>query len=115
MSRQLELPQNTSGSTDVDGYTRFKDVFIPLRDGTKLCADVFLPFATMRDGVKAPVLASFGPYGKDIHSSKFGLPKTDIYSNMYKEVQPQGPDSVFELVDPIIWVSSLQCAISNRF
>jgi len=113
MALSFELPQATPGSTDVDGYTRFKDVYIPMRDGIKLCADVFLPFATTKEGIKAPVLASLGPYGKDIHSSKFGLPKADIYSNMYKNIQPQGPDSVFETADPIIWVGHVTRAMSN--
>lgn len=108
MTRLSDLPNAASGATDVAGYTRFKDVFVSMRDGTKLCADVFLPSSFMKKGLKAPVLATLGPYGKDVSSSVFGLPKTDIYSNMYKGIQPKSEDSVFEVVDPIVWVSCSQ-------
>jgi hypothetical protein len=105
MAEHFDLPVATSGVTDVDGYTRFKDVFVLMRDGTKLCADIFLPNSSLQNGSKAPVLASLGPYGKDINSSVFGLPRTDIYTEMYKNIEPKGEDSVFEVVDPILWVS----------
>jgi len=113
MTPAFGLPLATGETTHVDGYTRYKHVMIKMRDGVKLSADVFLPFATSQEGRTAPVLASLGPYGKDIHSSGFGLPKTDIYANMYKHIHPQGPDSVFELMDPIIWVSPFQSYIAQ--
>ncbi|KAH7247578.1 Alpha/Beta hydrolase protein [Fusarium redolens] len=90
-------------STDVDGYTRIKHEFIPMRDGVKLCADLFLPFSSSKYGEKVPVLCSMGPYGKDIHASTFGLPKTPIYAEMYKKIKPLGPDACFEQAEPLIW------------
>ncbi|CAG9983862.1 unnamed protein product [Clonostachys byssicola] len=90
-------------SSDVEGYTRVKNEFIAMRDGIRLCADLFLPFSASKDGKKVPVLCSMGPYGKDIHASTFGLPKTPIYANMYKHIKPLGPDSCFELCEPLIW------------
>jgi len=104
MSPPFTLPLAASGVADCDGYTRFKDVFIPLRDGVKICANVFLPSSSLKNGVKAPVLATVGPYGKDVPSTVFGLPKTPIYANMYKAIEPKSEDSVFEVVDPIVWV-----------
>lgn len=89
---------------DVEGYSRIKHIYIPMRDGIQLCADIFLPFSTSKDGQKVPVLCSMGPYGKDIHASEFGLPQTPIYANMYKHIRPLGPDACFELCEPLIWV-----------
>ena len=91
-------------STDAHGYTRVKHERIPMRDGIKLCADIFLPFSSSKNGEKVPVICSMGPYGKDIHASKFGLPKTPIYADMYKNIKPLGPDACFELCEPLIWV-----------
>lgn len=94
----------TRSETDVEGYTRIKNLFIPMRDGVELCADLFLPFSTSKYGQKTPVLCSLGPYGKDTHASVFGLPQTPIYAEMYKHIKPLGPDACFELCDPLIWV-----------
>jgi hypothetical protein len=91
-------------TTDVAGYTRIKHIFIPMRDGINLCANLFLPFSASKDGRKVPVICSMGPYGKDIHASTFGLPQTPIYAEMYKHISPLGPDAVFELCEPTIWV-----------
>ena len=91
-------------SSDVEGYTRIKHEMIAMRDGVKLCADIFLPFSASKNGAKVPVLCSMGPYGKDIHASSFGLPHTPIYANMYKHISPLGPDACFELCEPLIWV-----------
>ncbi|KAK0386807.1 hypothetical protein NLU13_6643 [Sarocladium strictum] len=60
-----------------------------MRDGVELCLNVYLPFAASKEGQKVPVIASLGPYGKDIHSLDF--------------VSPIGPDACFELADPLIW------------
>jgi len=95
-----------SNTTDVEGYTRIKHVYVAMRDGIELCADIFLPFSASKEGKKVPVICSLGPYGKDIHASKFGLPITDIYANMYKNIKPLGPDACFELVEPLLWVLS---------
>ncbi|KAG4262323.1 hypothetical protein FPRO04_12860 [Fusarium proliferatum] len=90
-------------SSDVEGYTRIKHELIAMRDGVKLCADVFLPFSASKVGEKVPVICSLGPYGKDVHASSFGLPQTDIYTEMYKHIKPLGPDACFELCEPLIW------------
>jgi predicted acyl esterase len=96
--------QYKRSSSDVEGYTRIKHEFIPMRDGVKLCADLFLPFSASKNGEKVPVICSLGPYGKDIHASTFGLPQTSIYADMYKSISPLGPDACFELGEPLIWV-----------
>ncbi|CAI7673665.1 unnamed protein product [Penicillium pancosmium] len=92
-----------TAQTDIEGYTRIKHIYIPMRDGVELCADLFLPFAASKAGEKVPVICSMGPYGKDIHASVFGLPKTPIYAAMYKNIKPLGPDACFELCEPTIW------------
>ncbi|KAG5791714.1 hypothetical protein H9Q69_009249 [Fusarium xylarioides] len=89
-------------SSDVEGYTRIKHEQIPMRDSVKLCADGFLPFSASKDGDKVPVICSLGPYGKDVHASSFGLPQTQIYAEMYKDIKPLGPDACFELCDPLV-------------
>ncbi|KAF5980770.1 acyl esterase [Fusarium coicis] len=85
------------------GYTRIKHEFSPMRDGVKLCADVFLPFSAPKDGQKVPVICSLGPYRKDVHVSSFGLPQIPIYAEMYKDIKPLGPDACFELCEPLLW------------
>ncbi|KAF5646513.1 acyl esterase [Fusarium tjaetaba] len=90
-------------SSDVEGYTRIKHDIIPMRDGVRLCADVFLPFSASKNGKKVPVICSLGPYGKDVHASSFGLPQTHIYAEMYKHIKPLGPDACFELCEPLVW------------
>ncbi|KAI8670559.1 PepX-C domain-containing protein [Fusarium keratoplasticum] len=101
----------TRSETDVEGYTRIKNLFIPMRDGVELCADLFLPFSTSKYGQKTPVLCSLGPYGKDTHASVFGLPQTPIYAEMYKHIKPLGPDACFELCDPLIWTKDFGYAL----
>ncbi|KAL4912675.1 alpha/beta-hydrolase [Aspergillus aurantiobrunneus] len=83
-------PKYQTATSDVEGYTRIKHVYIPTRDGIELCSNV-------------PVICSMGPYGKDIRASTFGLPKTPIYTEMYKHIRPLGADAVFELCEPSIW------------
>ncbi|KNG83339.1 hypothetical protein ANOM_008394 [Aspergillus nomiae NRRL 13137] len=96
-------PKYHTSTSDVEGYTRIKHVYVPMRDGIELCADLFLPFAASKEARKVPVICSLGPYGKDIHASRFGLPKTPIYAEMYKHITPLGPDAAFELCEPTIW------------
>lgn len=98
-------PKYKTAQTDIEGYTRIKHTYIPMRDGLELCADVFLPFSASQDSKKVPVICSMGPYGKD--ASGFGLPKTPIYAEMYKHIKPLGPDACFELCEPSIWVRAL--------
>jgi predicted acyl esterase len=107
------LKYQTSTSV-VAGYTRTKNAYIPMRDGVELCADLFLPLSAAKEGKQVPVICSMGPYGKDIHASKFGLPKTPIYAEMYKHIKPLGPDAAFELCEPTIWVRG-RFKYSNQF
>lgn len=88
----------------VEGYSRTKNAYIPMRDGVELCADLFLPLSATEEGKQVPVICSMGPYGKDIHASTFGLPQTPIYAEMYKHIKPLGPDAAFELCEPMTWV-----------
>ncbi|PYH72186.1 alpha/beta-hydrolase [Aspergillus vadensis CBS 113365] len=99
----IPRPNYETIETDVDGYTRIKNIYIPMRDGIELCADVFLPLTASKNGEKVPVICSMGPYGKDNHASTFGLPQSPIYAEMYKHIKPLGPDACFELCDPSIW------------
>jgi predicted acyl esterase len=100
-------PEYQTSTADAEGYTRTKHLYIPMRDGIELCANLFLPFSASKEGKKVPVICSLGPYGKDIHAATFGLPRTPIYAEMYKSIKPLGPDAAFELCDPAIWVSRL--------
>ncbi|KAJ4328913.1 hypothetical protein N0V84_000702 [Fusarium piperis] len=101
----------SQSETDIEGYTRIKNLLIPMRDGIELCADLFLPFSASKHEERVPVLCSLGPYGKDIHASVFGLPRTPIYAEMYKHIKPVGPDACFELCDPLIWTKGFGYAI----
>ncbi|KAL4894162.1 alpha/beta-hydrolase [Aspergillus ambiguus] len=96
-------PKYQTTEADVHGYTRIKHIYIPMRDGIELCADLFLPPTASKDGEIVPVICSMGPYGKDNHASTFGLPKTTIYAEMYRRIKPLGPDACFELCEPTIW------------
>ena len=97
------VPRRKIEETARDGYKRMKDVYIPTRDGSELCGNVYLPANS--NAQKFPVLLTIGPYGKDIHFAEFGKPETDMYANMAKAITPLGPDACFETPDPIVWVS----------
>ncbi|KAK4044336.1 Alpha/Beta hydrolase protein [Parachaetomium inaequale] len=94
-------PRRKTEETIRDGYKRIKDVYIPTREGSEICCNVYLPLRDQPE--KFPVLLTLGPYGKDIHFSEFGLPHTDMYSNMAKDIEPLGPDACFETPDPVLW------------
>lgn len=96
--------KRTTTQSDAAGYTHIKDVYIAMRDGIQLCADVFLPSLTIENERKVPVICSLGPYGKDVYAPEYGLPQTTIYADMYEKVKPLGPNACFELCDPILWV-----------
>ena len=66
-----------------------KDVWIPLRDGTRICADIFRPESTTE---KFPVIMSLGPYMKD----KLWVPPPDL------EEKPN-PYMNWETVNPLWW------------
>ncbi|KPM43189.1 hypothetical protein AK830_g3364 [Neonectria ditissima] len=108
---QASLSRYQEQVEDVEGYTRIKHRYISMRDGTKLCADLFLPFSASKENKHVPVLCSLGPYGKDIHASNFGLPKTPIYAEMYKHIKPLGPDACFELCEPLVWTKEYGYAL----
>ncbi|GKZ37454.1 hypothetical protein AbraIFM66950_009004 [Aspergillus brasiliensis] len=107
----VSRPKYETTETDSDGYTRVKNIYIPMRDGIELCADVFLPLSASKHGEKVPVICSMGPYGKDNHASTFGLPQSPIYAEMYKHIKPLGPDACFELCDPSIWCKEYNYAL----
>lgn len=55
-------------STSFD-YIYEENISIPLRDGKGLVrCNVYRPKS---NGIKYPVLVTYGPYGKDIHYSKY--------------------------------------------
>ena len=99
------VPRRKTKETARQGYKRLQDVYIPTRDGSELCANIYLP--TNSTTSSFPVLLTIGPYGKDIHFSEFGKPQTDMYANMAKTITPLGPDACFETPDPIVWVSRM--------
>lgn len=104
MMPSLPLPKRQTIESRRKGlYSRHKDVYIPTRDGTELCADVFLPLS-VEQGSKVPALLSMCPYGKDVHASEWGLPQTDMYAKMNSNIKPLGPDAVLEALDPLVWV-----------
>lgn len=102
---QLPIPTGPPSEDTPDRpYAVFKDVLIPLRDGARLSANIYLPVSVTKQSSPAPAIASLGPYGKDIHIDEFGLPATDMYKKMCQDVTPRGPDYCFEVVDPLVWV-----------
>jgi predicted acyl esterase len=66
-----------------------KDVRIPLRDGTTLCADIFRPDSGAE---RVPVIMNIGPYHKD----KLWVPPPDL------EEQPN-PYMNWETANPLWW------------
>jgi predicted acyl esterase len=64
-----------------------RDVFIPMRDGTRLCADVFLPDG---DG-PFPALVGLSPYGKAIQSLPVPPqpPTSPVYAREIEAGDPQ--------------------------
>lgn len=104
MMSSLPLPKRqTVKSKQGSLYYRLKDVYIPTRDGSELCADIFLPLSTDQ-GVQVPALLSMCPYGKDVHALEWGLPQTDMYAKMNSKIKPLGPDAALEALDPLVWV-----------
>ncbi|KAK4501153.1 hypothetical protein PRZ48_006959 [Zasmidium cellare] len=107
----LPLPKRATIKTRRnDTYDRIKDTYIPTRDGSELCADIFLPLAVV-EGAKVPALLSMCPYGKDVHALEWGLPQTDIYAKMNAKIEPLGPDAALEALDPLVWSGELGYAV----
>jgi len=68
-----------------------RDVEIKMRDGTVLYGNVFRPIEEGR----YPVIASMGPYGKDLLPVKYDSDEGEIDVSRY---------AAFEVVDPADWV-----------
>ncbi len=86
-----------------DGLRIDWDVPIPMDDGLVLRADVFRPAGA---GARAPVILSYGPYGKWLHFE-------DLYTDQWRRMVEQHPDvpagstnryQSWEVVDPEKWV-----------
>jgi predicted acyl esterase len=101
MPQQILLPKRETLREVTDHYIKIKNLYIPMRDGIELCANVFLPFGA----TKSPTIMSMCPYGKDTHVFDWGQPFTDIYVKMYKKLEEVGPDVTCEALDPLFWVS----------
>lgn len=74
-----------------------RDVPIPLRDGTRLYADVFRPAS----GERVPALLAWGPYGKHegtLHYLVRAFPAAGVRED------DVGPYAMFEGPDPHFWV-----------
>lgn len=79
-----------------------KDVWIPVRDHARLCANVFRPKASGQ----YPVLVTLGPYGKDVHLSQFMPGAWNDLNNRCPEIATHSSlkHLVFETPDPESWV-----------
>ncbi|OGP50102.1 MAG: hypothetical protein A2Y79_07240 [Deltaproteobacteria bacterium RBG_13_43_22] len=71
-----------------------KDASIEVRDGSKLCADVFRP----KDLSKFPAIITLGPYPKDIHFKDWHPERANDNPDL------QGPYMHWESVNPEWWV-----------
>ena len=80
-----------------------KDVWIPVRDQSHLCANVFRPKAKG----EYPVLVTLGPYGKDVHLSQFMPGAWDELNKRCPEIAKHSSmrHLVFETPDPESWVN----------
>lgn len=79
-----------------------KDVAVPMRDGTNLCANVYRPDAPGR----YPVIITLGPYGKDVHLSQFMPEAWEALKRRHPEILQASSCKhlVFETPDPECWV-----------
>jgi len=79
-----------------------RDAEIPMRDGARLCANIYRP-----DGAgQFPVLMTFGPYGKDVPLREFMQEAWDRLNETYPEILAASSCKhlVFERPDPEVWV-----------
>ncbi len=75
------------------GLTIEQNVTIPLRDGIKILADIYLPAPSAKD---LPVLLSWSPYGKHARSNKVFWPHSGVDPSWLSSLTPfEGPDPVF--------------------
>jgi putative hydrolase, CocE/NonD family len=73
----------------------WKEIHIPMRDGSYLAANLYQPAV---EG-KFPVLMTMGPYGKDTHFASHALA-----AELYKQVQDKSPYMNGGTPDPDYWV-----------
>jgi uncharacterized protein len=62
-----ELPSGYARAPVYDSFVRERDVYVPMRDGVKLCVDVYRP----ETSDKLPALLAFAIYNKDIQTPDF--------------------------------------------
>lgn len=77
----------------------WREVHIPMRDGSYLAANLYQPDA---DG-QFPTIASLCPYGKDLHFTEFAPANPTIVPE-YAHSQDKGPLISWEATDPDFWV-----------
>jgi len=76
-----------------DGMIIQYDVAVPMRDGAKICIDIYRPETEGR----YPVLLAWGPYGK------FGRVKYSHLGNTGLDDEDFNQYSKFEAADPVYW------------
>jgi hypothetical protein len=76
-----------------------RDVFVPMRDGTKLCANLFHP----ADGKRVPVIMSVTPYGKDKLPDRLGNFFMWLAGVRFGNINISRYTG-FEAPDPLYWV-----------
>ena len=77
-----------------DGLSIERNVSVPLRDGTRILIDIYLPDRKLDE--KPPVILGWGPYGKHNQSSNL-FPEAGIENGW------NSPYTGFEAPDPIYW------------
>lgn len=77
----------------------WKEIHIPMRDGSYLAANFYRPDS---DG-EFPVLLTMCPYGKDLHFTEFA-PANPTIKKEYEEMQDKSPLLSWEAPDPEFWV-----------
>ncbi|KPI35908.1 uncharacterized protein AB675_10406 [Cyphellophora attinorum] len=80
-------------------YIVERNVSVPLADGGVVRCNVYMPLGA-RTGCKYPVIATYGPYGKDVHYQQF-------HPASFAQVpdEQKTDDSGFELPTPLYWTS----------
>lgn len=76
-----------------------RDVFVPMRDGTRLCANLFRP----ADGERVPTIMSVTPYGKDKLPDRIGNFFMWLAGVRFGDIDISRYTG-FEAPDPLYWV-----------
>lgn len=66
MSDLVSFPNVTTKDDTNYPYILEKNVSVPLKNGAVIRCNVYRPKASDQ-GKKYPVIATYGPYGKDVH------------------------------------------------